>query len=93
MTLGLGSVISSILSVAPWIVTASRQKVWMFLASGGLLAVNYWLVVVRPRRCAVGDVCHPDSPTMRFNRRMLWLSIATYAVAFALTFGAPLLVQ
>ena len=46
----------------------------MFGASGALLALNYWLVVVRPRRCAPGELCHTDSPLMRWNRRVWWVS-------------------
>jgi hypothetical protein len=48
-----------------WLAAISRQKELMFGASGLLLALNYWLVIVRPRRCAPGDVCHADSPLMR----------------------------
>jgi hypothetical protein len=60
----------------------------MFVTSGLLLAANYWLVVVRPRRCAPGDVCHVDSPLMRFNRRMWWASLVVYVIALVLTYGA-----
>ena len=62
----------------------------MFLGSAALLALNYWLVIVRPRQCAPGEVCHPDTPAMRFNRRVLYLSIVIYAIAAILTLGAPL---
>ena len=57
------------------------------------MALNYWLVVVRPRRCAPGDVCHMDSPLMRFNRRLFWFSAAIYAVALALTYGSLLVLE
>ena len=60
----------------------------MFSASGALLALNYWLVVVRPRRCAPGEVCHVDSPLMRWNRRVWRISGAVYVVALALTYGS-----
>ena len=60
----------------------------MFGASGLLLLLNYWLVVVRPRRCAPGEVCHVDSPLMRLNRRMWWLSASVYVLALVLTYGS-----
>jgi hypothetical protein len=60
----------------------------MFFGAGLLLSLNYWLVVVRPRRCAPGDVCHVDSPLMRVNRRVWWVSAAVYLVALVLTYGA-----
>ena len=62
----------------------------MFVASGLLLALNYWLVVVRPRRCAPEEVCHVDSPLMRFNRRIWWVSAVVYVIALTLTYGALL---
>jgi hypothetical protein len=65
----------------------------MFSASGALLALNYWLIVVRPRRCAPGELCHVDSPLMRWNRRVWWASVAVYVVALALTYGSLLIVE
>ena len=57
------------------------------------MALNYWLVVVRPRRCAPGDVCHVDSPLMRFNRRVLWVSAAVYVIALVATYGSLLVLE
>ena len=88
MALGLGSVIASAVSAAPWLAVISRHKNLMFSASGALLALNYWLVVVRPRRCAPGELCHVDSPLMRWNRRVWWTSASVYAIALALTYGS-----
>ena len=93
MTLGLGSVVASAVSAAPWLAVISRHKGLMFGASGVLLALNYWLVVVRPRRCAPGEVCHFDSPLMRWNRRVWRLSVAVYVTAVALTYGSLLLLE
>ena len=92
MTLGLGSVIASAVSAAPWVAVVSRHKHLMFSASGALLALNYWLVVVRPRRCAPGELCHVDSPVMRFNRRLWLASVAVYLVAAVLTYGSLLII-
>jgi hypothetical protein len=88
VTLGLGSVIASAVSAAPWLAVISRHKNLVIGVSGTLLALNYWLVIVRPRRCAPGEVCHVDSPLMRWNRRMWWVSAAVYAIALAITYGS-----
>ena len=90
VSLGLGSVVASALDVAPWLITVGRQKSIIFPAVGGLLAFNYWLVVVRPRRmdCAPGDVCHVDSRTSRLNRGMFWLSAWIFGIALVMTYGA-----
>jgi hypothetical protein len=33
-------------------------------------------------------MCHIDSPLMRFNRAIFWVSAAVYASALALTYGS-----
>jgi hypothetical protein len=88
VTLGLGSVIGSIVSTAPWLAALSRHKGLMFSTSALLLTLNYWLVVVRPRSCAPGEVCHVDSPLMRLNRRLWWISVIVYVIAVTVTYGS-----
>ena len=67
-----------------------RHKTGVFVAVGIMLSVNYWLAIVRPRQmvCAPGEVCHIDSPAMRANRVMFWISVAIYAGAVAFTCAA-----
>ena len=81
------------LSTAPWLAVISRHKSLVFTLSGVLLALNYWLVIVRPRRCLPGEICHVDSPLMRVNRRIFWLSMAVYVIALVVTFGSMLLIE
>jgi hypothetical protein len=79
---------ASFIEAAPWIVVLERHRPVLFSVSGVLLALNYWMVVVRPRRCAPGELCHIDSPFMRFNRRLYWMSLALFVVALAVTYGS-----
>lgn len=67
-----------------------RYKEPMFVGVGLLLAFNYWLAVVRPRHmnCAPGEVCHIDSPAMRWNRRLFWTSVVIYTAAVSFTYAA-----
>ena len=90
MSLGLGSVIASTLEVAPWISTITRNKSLVFAGGGAMLAFNYWIAVVRPRKmnCAPGELCHVDSPAMRLNRRLFWMSVAIYSIAVTVTYAA-----
>jgi len=76
-----------VVEVAPWFAAIGRYKSWVFGASAVLLALNYWLVVVRPRRCAPGELCHVDTPFMRFNRRLYWMSVVIFLIAVAVTYG------
>ena len=84
---------ASLIETAPWIVVLERYRTLLFSVSGALLALNYWMVVVRPRHCASGELCHIDSPFMRFNRRLYWVSLALFAIALAVTYGSLLVLR
>ena len=90
VSLGLGSVIATIIGNAPWLATVSQYKTTIFVVVGLMLAANYWLAIERPRRmnCAPGDVCHVDSPTMRATRILFWTSVLIWASAVTLTYAA-----
>jgi hypothetical protein len=90
VSLGLGSVIGSAFEAAPWLMQVGRHKTAVFISVGALLVLNYWLAVLRPRRvnCAPGEVCHIDSPTMRVNRALFWVSVVIYAGAVTFTYVA-----
>ena len=90
VSLGLGSVIASTLEAAPWLAAVGRHKTATFVAVGAMLAVNYWLAIVRPRQidCAPGEICHIESPAMRLNRVLFWTSVAIWAGAVTFTYAA-----
>jgi len=79
--------------MAPFLAVMSRHKPLVFGVSGLLLALNYWLVVVRPRQCAPGELCHIDSPMMRVNRRLYWTSMGLFLIAIVVTFGVPAVLE
>jgi hypothetical protein len=83
-------VVATALETAPWLMVIGRHKGAVFLGVGVMLALNYWLAVVRPRRmdCAPGEVCHVDSPAMRFSRRLYWASVTIYAAAVTFNYFA-----
>jgi hypothetical protein len=81
---------ASLIDAAPWFIELQRYKAVMFGLSSAALALNYRVVVVRPRRCAPGELCHVDTPFMRFNRRLYWVSLALFLAAIVLTYGPDL---
>ena len=90
VSLGLGSVIATALDAAPWLMAVGRHKNEVFAGVGVMLAINYWLAIVRPRQaeCLPGEVCHIDSPAMRVNRLLFWASVAIWAGAVTFTYAA-----
>lgn len=93
--LGLGATVASALSAAPWLVTLSRHKAWVFAVSGALIAANFYYVYrLAPRlkaAGAAGEACPIDDPSAcgtatRVSRVVLWVSAALYLVGFSVAY-------
>ena len=86
--LGLGATVASFLSAAPWLVTLSRHKGWVFAISGLLISGNFFYVYwMAPRLRARAQVSPPDGITAcgtadRLNRFLLWISAGIYLIGF-----------
>jgi hypothetical protein len=60
---GLGATIASVLSQAPWLVTMSHHKHWVFLVAGLLISGNFvYIYAVAPKLQARAGACDPDDP-------------------------------
>ena len=84
---GLGATMASFLSAAPWLVTLSRHKDWVFAGSGTLIALNFAYVYAIAPRLRGDEACPVDDPTAcgtadRVSRVVLWASAAIYVVGF-----------
>lgn len=83
VALGLGGAVATLVETAPWLVSLSRHKEWMFLGAGALLAVNYWaLYRSEAAACRPGGACHPSRPLGRWLRRIHWSSVVVYGIGF-----------
>ncbi len=81
VALGAGSVVASLISSASWIVVLSRNKEWVFLIAGLILAADYWILYhSTSTACRPGGVCHVSHPFGRTMRRVFWGSVVLYAV-------------
>lgn len=97
---GLGATVASILSAAPWLVTLSHHKHWVFLAAGLLISTNFvYLYAVAPNLQVRSGACDPSAPAAcqtasRFSRMVLWCSAALYLVGcFTAYLLGPILVR
>ena len=98
--LGLGATVASFLSAAPWLVTVSRHKDWVFLVSGVLIATNFlYTYALAPRLRARGEACPADAPgacdtATTVSRAMLWISALIYSIgAFTAYLLGPILMR
>ncbi|MGH9159048.1 MAG: hypothetical protein ACRD2X_03570 [Vicinamibacteraceae bacterium] len=85
---GLGATVASFLSAAPWLVTLSRHKGWVFAGSGTLIALNVlYVYALAPRLRGADETCPVDQPSAcstadRVSRAVLWISAAIYVGGF-----------
>jgi mercuric ion transport protein len=93
---GLGATVASFLSAAPWLVTLSRHKAWLFALSALLIGGNfYYIYRVVPRLLVERGVCASDDPeacerATRASRALLWVSAALVTVGFSVAYVLPL---
>lgn len=86
--IGLGATVATVLSAAPWLVSLSRHKGWVFAVSGTLIAANFlYVYLFAPRWRAQGAACAPDAPTAcdtagRVSRVVLWVSASLWITGF-----------
>ncbi|MBI2382031.1 MAG: hypothetical protein HYV16_14855 [Gammaproteobacteria bacterium] len=81
--LGLGATVAAVTSVAPFLVTLTLHKTWVFVGSGLMLLISGWLLYRPGRACpsdpALGRLC---ARAERWNRRIHGISAALWGVGF-----------
>jgi mercuric ion transport protein len=83
---GLGATVASVLSVAPWLVTMSQHKHWVFVVAGLLITGNFvYVYAIAPKLQLKSGACDPNDPAAcqtanRFSRIMLWCSAVLYLI-------------
>ena len=92
VSLGLGAVVASMASTAPWLVTLSLYKGWMFGISGALIGLSAW-AVYRPGRVCPADpeLAAACELTDKWNRRCIWISAHMGGIGFIAAFALPIL--
>ena len=92
VTLGLGATVASMASAAPWIITLSQYKGWMFAVSGLLISLSYWAVNRPGRACPTDpELAAACESADRWNKRFLWVSGGMWCIGFLAAYGLPLL--
>lgn len=87
--LGMGSVVASLASNVPLLITLSMHKGLVFGISGGLLLISGWLLYRPGRYCPADPVLAKlCESSYRWNLRLLWASAAIWAVGFFFAFVA-----
>jgi mercuric ion transport protein len=96
---GFGATIASVLSAAPWLVTLSQQKSWIFGASAILIVGNFYYVYrIVPRLLVERGTCPADDPracarAARVSRVMPWCSALILASGLSVAYLLPMLLR
>ena len=88
---GMGTAVASLLSVAPWLVSLSRHKIWTFSIAGMLIAASFVMTYVVAPRLQRGDVCAADDPTTcgevsKLSKVVLWGSAVIWSAGFVVAY-------
>ncbi len=87
VSMGMGAVVASLASSAPWLITLSMYKGWVFAGSGLLIAASAWAVKRAARTCPADPVLRQACETAtRWNTRFLWLAAGMWAIGFFYAF-------
>jgi mercuric ion transport protein len=95
--LGMGTAVASVLSVAPWLVSLSRHKIWTFGIAGAFIATSFLVTYIVAPRLRSGESCNATDPTTcgdvsRFSRFVLWSSALIWGCGFFVAYLlAPIL--
>ncbi len=87
VTLGMGAAVASLTSSAPWLVTLSEHKEWVFAISFFMLIVSAWFIYRPGRSC-------PTDPALArkcaridvLNRWIYWTAAAVWMIGFFAAF-------
>ena len=59
---GLGATVASVLSEAPWLVTMSHHKQWVFIMAGALISSNFvYVYAIAPKLQRKNVACDPSA--------------------------------
>jgi hypothetical protein len=88
---GLGTTVAAVVSAAPWMVTLSHHKGWVFAVAGSVIVGSQLYVrYAVPRLSGAGGAC--TRGLSRLTRVAWWTSALLFAAGFLIAYGlGPLL--
>ncbi len=97
--LGFGATVASLLAAAPWLVTLSRHKGWVFSLAAILIVGSFYYVHrIVPRLLVTRGACAADDAeacrnATRGSRVLLWLSSALLLTGFSVAYVLPIVLE
>ena len=89
VTLGMGAAVAALTSAAPFLITLSKHKEWVFALSGVMLVFSGWLIYRTGRSCPADPrLAAACERAHKWNRRIYWASVIVWGVGFFAAFLA-----
>ena len=83
ITLGFGATLASVVSDLTWWGKISEYKFLIFITSGLLLLITFWVLRKAGQICPIDPLLAKKCQKIRkWNWRILWLSITIWVVGF-----------
>lgn len=86
-TLAGGAAVGAMLTMFPWLIPLSQDKLWIFVGAGILIVINGFLVL-RPHgklACTItgGKGCEI---TEKFSKYSFWVAVVIYSIGFGFSY-------
>lgn len=97
--LGMGTTVASLLSAAPWLVSLSRHKIWIFTIAGLLITTSFVMTYLIAPRLRQGEACGADdsatcAEVSKMSKVLLWGSAFIWSCGFFVAYLlGPILVR
>jgi hypothetical protein len=90
ISLGLGSVLASLITTVPWLIDLSKYKLWTFGISGVLLIIaSIVRFMIRNASCPTDKSQAEFCTTLRgINKWLYWFCVAIWIIGFFFAFIA-----
>lgn len=87
VSLGMGAAVVSLTSSAPWLITLSEHKLWVFSASLVMLVLCAWFIYRPGRSCPTDPALARACQRMDLiNRWIYWGSVTVWLTGFFFAF-------
>jgi len=87
VSIGLGTVVATLATEFPFLITLSEYKLWLFAVSGGLLVISAWLLWFTAQSCPADPMIAQKCLKLQIISRLLfWIALIIWTIGFFAAF-------
>ena len=90
VSLGMGAVVASLAANLPILIVLSQHKIWMFLATAGILGLAGWSLFRPGRSCPTDpELAERCKNVDKWNARFFWSAVVVWGIGFITAYLLP----